>query len=129
MTDYSSYFDLVTETLAEIEDWFSGENPGVLPTLLARFSAQFSMITPSGSVLDLEGLEGLFEPLRGMRPGLKITLSEFKGLALYEQGAVVSFRELQEWPNAPSNDRRATVVFERDGHGKVVWRHLHETFC
>ena len=129
MTAYSSYFGLVTETLAEIERWFSGENPGVLPTLLTRFSTQFSMITPSGSVLDLEGLERLFEPLRGMRPGLKITLSEFEGLALYEHGAVVSYRELQEWHDAPSNDRRATVVFERDAHGKVVWRHLHETFC
>ena len=75
MTDYASYFDLVTETHVEIEGWFSGLEPGVLPTLLGRFSEQFSMITPSGKELDANAVEALFEQLRGARPGLKITLS------------------------------------------------------
>ena len=129
MTDYSSYFDLVTETHVEIEGWFSGLEPGVLPVLLARFSAQFSMITPTGKVLDANGVETLFEQLRGARPGLKITLSEFQGISLHAEGAVVSYRELQEEHNGTRTDRRATVVFERDASGKVLWRHLHETFC
>ena len=88
MTDYSPYFDLVEETLTEIENWFSGLS-SVLPTLLARFSTEFSMITPSAKVLDIDGMEELFEQLRGTRPGLVITLSEFKGIALYDQGAVI----------------------------------------
>ncbi|MCU1755169.1 DUF4440 domain-containing protein [Pseudomonas helleri] len=129
MTDYSSYFDFVTETHVEIEGWFSGLEPGVLPVLLARFSAQFSMITPTGKVLDANGVETLFEQLRGARPGLKITLSEFQGIALHAEGAVVSYRELQEEHNGTRTDRRATVVFERDASGKVLWRHLHETFA
>ncbi|WP_314918350.1 DUF4440 domain-containing protein [Pseudomonas helleri] len=129
MTDYSSYFDLVTETHVEIEGWFSGLEPGVLPVLLARFSAQFSMITPTGKVLDANGVETLFEQLRGARPGLKITLSEFQGISLHAEGAVVSYRELQEEHNGTRTDRRATVVFERDASGKVLWRHLHETFA
>ena len=129
MTDFSSYFDLVTETHVEIEGWFSGLEPGVLPVLLARFSAQFSMITPTGKVLDANGVETLFEQLRGARPGLKITLSEFQGIALHVEGAVVSYRELQEEHNGTRTDRRATVVFERDASGKVLWRHLHETFA
>ena len=127
MTDYSPYFDLVEETLAEIENWFSGLS-SVLPTLLARFSDEFSMITPSAKVLDLDGMEELFEQLRGTRPGLVITLSEFKGIALYDQGAVISYRELQAVDNRTITDRRATVVFEKDASGKVLWRHLHETF-
>lgn len=129
MTDYSSYFDLVTETHVEIEGWFSGLEPGVLPVLLARFSAQFSMITPTGKVLDANGVETLFEQLRGARPGLKITLSEFQGISSHAEGAVVSYRELQEEHNGTRTDRRATVVFERDASGKVLWRHLHETFA
>ena len=129
MTDYASYFDLVTETHVEIEGWFSGLEPGVLPILLARFSPEFSMITPSGKVLDADGIDGLFEQLRGARPGLKITLSEFKGIAQYAGGAVVSYRELQEEHNGNRTDRRATVVFEKAADGKVLWRHLHETFC
>ncbi|AMB80941.1 DUF4440 domain-containing protein [Pseudomonas paraversuta] len=128
MTDYSRYFDLVTETHVEIEGWFSGLEPGVLPTLLGRFSEQFSMITPSGKELDANAVEALFEQLRGARPGLKITLSDFKGIALYGDGAVVSYRELQEEHNGNRTDRRATVVFEKDASAKVLWRHLHETF-
>ena len=129
MTDFARYFDLVTETHVEIEGWFSGLEPGILPTLLGRFSPQFSMITPSGKVLDIDGVDGLFEQLRGARPGLKITLSEFKGIALYPDGAVVSYRELQEEHNGNRTDRRATVVFEKTADGKVLWRHLHEAFC
>ena len=129
MTDYSSYFDLVKETHVEIEGWFSGLEPGVLPVLLARFSPQFSMIAPNGKVLDAQGVETLFEQLRGARPGLKITLSEFKGLALHAGAAVISYRELQEEHNGNRSDRRATVVFEKAADGKVLWRHLHETFC
>ena len=83
MSDYKSYFDLVSETHVEIEGWFSGLEPGVLPVLLGRFSPQFSMIAPSGAVLDIDGVETLFEQLRGARPGLNITLSEFKGIALH----------------------------------------------
>ena len=125
MSDYKRYFDLVSETHVEIEGWFSGLEPGVLPVLLA----QFSMIAPSGNVLDANGVETLFEQLRGARPGLNITLSEFKGIALHPGGAVVSYRELQEEHNGNRTDRRATVVFEKDADGKILWRHLHETFC
>lgn len=129
MSDYKRYFDLVSETHVEIEGWFSGLEPGVLPVLLAQFSPQFSMIAPSGNVLDANGVETLFEQLRGARPGLNITLSEFKGIALHPGGAVVSYRELQEEHNGNRTDRRATVVFEKDADGKILWRHLHETFC
>ena len=87
------------------------------------------MISPSGATLDINGLELLFERLRGQRPGLKIFLSEFTGITQYAGGAVVSYREVQEQPHAERTDRRATVVFETDASGKVLWRHVHETFC
>lgn len=129
MTDYSRYFALVKETHVEIEGWFSGLRPGVLPTLLAHFSPQFSMITPTGKMLDIDGMQALFEPLRGGRPGLVITLSAFTGIAQHPGGAVISYREIQEEHNGSRTDRRATAVFETDANGKVLWRHLHETFC
>ena len=87
------------------------------------------MITPTGKVLDLDGLEALFEPLRGGRPDLVITLSEFTGIAHSAGRAVVSYRELQEEHNGSRTDRRATAVFETYANGKILWRHLHETFC
>ena len=129
MTEYTRYFDLVKETHVEIEGWFSGLEPGVLPTLLGRFSPQFSMITPSGNALDVNSMQDLFEPLRGTRAELKITLSEFEGIACYAGGAVIRYREVQEEPNGKRTDRRATAVFEQNASGAVRWRHLHETFC
>ena len=42
-------------------------------------------------------------------------------------GAVVAYRETQTDGAGCRTVRRATVVFERDGAGRIAWRHLHET--
>ncbi|MNN27944.1 hypothetical protein D3C81_1414950 [compost metagenome] len=130
MNDYRDYFTEVTQTLADIEQWFAGTpDRGVLERLLARFSPQFSMITPNGNSLDIAALQQLFETLGGARPGLRIDLSDMRGLDQHAQGATLSYRELQSDASGVLNDRRATVVIEKLPSGKLLWRHLHETFC
>jgi len=130
MNDYRDYFTEVTQTLADIEQWFAGTpDRGVLERLLARFSPQFSMITPNGNSLDIGALQQLFETLGGARPGLRIDLSDMRGLDQHAQGATLSYRELQSDASGVLNDRRATVVIEKLPSGKLLWRHLHETFC
>jgi hypothetical protein len=39
------------------------------------------------------------------------------------------YHERQTMAGVVANDRRATAVFEMDAQGKLLWRHLHETFC
>jgi len=130
MNDYRDYFTEVTQTLADIEQWFAGTpDRGVLERLLARFSPQFSMIAPNGNSLDIAALQQLFETLGGARPGLRIDLSDMRGLDQHAQGATLSYRELQSDASGVLNDRRATVVIEKLPSGKLLWRHLHETFC
>ncbi|MFJ2449476.1 DUF4440 domain-containing protein [Pseudomonas sp. S04] len=130
MNDYRDYFTEVTQTLANIEQWFAGTpDRGVLERLLARFSPQFSMIAPNGNSLDIAALQQLFETLGGARPGLRIDLSDMRGLDQHAQGATLSYRELQSDASGVLNDRRATVVIEKLPSGKLLWRHLHETFC
>ena len=87
------------------------------------------MISPLGRVLDFEALSELFLLAGGKKLGFRIELSELRGIALYDGGAVVGYREQQTDATGLHSDRRSTVVFEKQAGGKVVWRHLHETFC
>lgn len=130
MTDYSEYFDEVIQAHIAIEKWLALElDESVLEQLLTRFSPQFSMVSPLGRVLDFEALSELFMLAGGRKLGFRIELGELRGIALYDGGAVVSYRERQTDATGLHSDRRSTVVFEQQADGKVLWRHLHETFC
>ncbi|MGF6315650.1 DUF4440 domain-containing protein [Pseudomonas frederiksbergensis] len=130
MTDYTEYFDEVIQAHVAIEHWLAEErDESELEQLLMRFSPQFSMISPLGRVLDFEALNELFLLAGGKKLGFRIELSELRGVALYDGGAVVSYREQQTDATGLHSDRRSSVVFEKLADGKVVWRHLHETFC
>ena len=130
MTDYTHYFDEVIQAHVAIEQWLAEEqDDSELEQLLSRFSPQFSMISPLGRVLDFEALSELFQLAGGKKLGFRIELSELRGVALYDGGAVVSYREQQTDATGLHSDRRSTVVFEKDADGRLIWRHLHETFC
>jgi len=130
MTDYTDYFDEVIQAHIAIEHWLAEEqDASALEQLLSRFSPQFSMVSPLGRVLDFEALSELFQLAGGKKLGFRIELSELRGIALYEDGAVVSYREQQTDATGLHSDRRSTVVFEKQPDGRLIWRHLHETFC
>ena len=130
MTDYTEYFDEVIQAHIAIEQWLAeDQDESALERLLTRFSPQFSMISPLGRVLDFAALNELFLLAGGRKLGFRIELSDLRGIALYDGGAVVSYREQQTDATGLHSDRRSTVVFEKHGAGPVIWRHLHETFC
>ncbi|MBB3243677.1 hypothetical protein FHW68_005254 [Pseudomonas sp. Tn43] len=130
MTDYTEYFDEVIQAHIAIEQWLAEEqDESRLDQLLTRFSPRFSMISPLGRALDFKALNELFLLAGGKKLGFRIELSELRGVALYDGGAVVSYRERQTDATGLHSDRRSSVVFEKQADGKVVWRHLHETFC
>jgi hypothetical protein len=130
MTDYTDYFDEVIQAHVAIEQWLAEErDDSELEQLLSRFSPQFSMVSPLGRVLDFEALSELFQLAGGKKLGFRIELSDLRGVALYDGGAVVSYREQQTDATGLHSDRRSTVVFEKDADGRLIWRHLHETFC
>ncbi|MGH8385694.1 MAG: DUF4440 domain-containing protein [Pseudomonas sp.] len=129
MTDYTEYFNEVIQAHVAIEHWLAEEqDPSELEHLLTRFSPQFSMVSPLGRVLDFAALNQLFTLAGGKKLGFRIELSELAGVALYDSGAVVSYREQQTDATGLHSDRRSTVVFEKV-EGRILWRHLHETFC
>lgn len=129
MTDYTDYFDEVLQAHVAIEQWFAvEEDAAALEKLLQRFSPQFSMISPLGRVLDFAELSTLFRMAGGQKHGFRIELSELRGIALHADGATVSYREQQTDATGLHSDRRSTVVFEKQPGGRIIWRHLHETF-
>ncbi|TWD49274.1 DUF4440 domain-containing protein [Pseudomonas sp. SJZ131] len=130
MTDYTDYFDEVLQAHVAIEQWFAvEEDAAALEKLLQRFSPQFSMISPLGRVLDFAELSALFRMAGGQKRGFRIELSELRAIALHADGATVSYREQQTDATGLHSDRRSTVVFEKQPGGRIIWRHLHETFC
>lgn len=130
MNDYRDYFDEVIHAHQLIEQWFaSQQHDGTLEHLLARFSPEFSMITPMGKTLDFTALTALFQQAGGKRPGFTIQLSELHGIDQHTNGATVSYHEAQTDGSGLHTDRRSTVIFEKLPSGQLKWRHLHETFC
>ncbi|OMG75260.1 DUF4440 domain-containing protein [Burkholderia ubonensis] len=122
------YFQEVVDAHVDIEAWLSGRaEPGRLATLLARFSPQFSMIALQGAPIDYAGVDALFSQGWNARPGLRIEIDEWREIAACDGGAVIGYRETQTDGTGRRTVRRSTVVFERDMHGRIVWRHLHET--
>lgn len=130
MTASNRYFDDVLSTHVLIRDWLAGaENKAEKCTaLLARFSPHFSMIAPSGKRLDSAGLAAFFTAAAGSRPGLEMHITDLTLLQESGIGAVVAYREIQSQPGVDSTERWSTVVYENTTDGRLLWRHLHETW-
>nr|WKF58324.1 hypothetical protein HUO10_002822 [Paraburkholderia busanensis] len=124
------YFQELDDIHVEIAALFDGSaDEGALQRIMARFTPQFTLVMTSGNALDYAGTQAIFSTLRGARPGLQITIRDMEMVAEYATGAVVKYREYQRDGAGNANVRRSTAVMEIDAQGKVMWRHLQETFC
>lgn len=123
------YFKEVLDAHELICCWLGNEDAKneVCENLLERFSAAYSMVTPTGALLDFTTLNTFFRAQRGARPGLEITIKDMQVVAESEDGATVVYKELQQLPGQNTTLRFSTVVFELNHDGNVIWRHLHET--
>lgn len=123
------YFQEVLDAHDLIADWLGDENSPqqTCDSLLARFSADYSMVTLSGHTLDFNALCGFFQSQHGAKHGLKIEIEQMKLIAECATSAVVSYQERQQLPGQSATLRHSTVVFETNAEGKILWRHLHET--
>ncbi|MGD8163084.1 DUF4440 domain-containing protein [Pantoea sp. FN0307] len=123
------YFKEVLDAHVLIRSWLGNKdaNDEVCENLLARFSPEYSMVTPGGALLDFTTLNAFFRTQRGARPGLEIDISDMQVVTESEKGATVVYKELQKLPEQGPTLRFSTVVFELNHDGEVSWRHLHET--
>ncbi|EAW9690556.1 DUF4440 domain-containing protein [Salmonella enterica subsp. enterica serovar Infantis] len=119
------YKDEIIHAHAAIESWLS-KGMGSMDALIARFAADFTMITPGGVCLDYPALGAFFEAQRGGRPGLVIVVEHIDLVAEWPEGAALRYRERQQLPGQAETVRWSTVILKRE-RGRIVWRHLHET--
>ena len=131
MNEKNRYFDDVLATHVMIREWLGGDTtaPEYCAALLARFSPDFTMISPGGKQLDAAGLAAFFQAAGGSRPGLQMRISDLVLIQDSAAGATVSYREFQCLPGGDSTERLSTVVYEKTPAGELLWRHLHETWA
>ncbi|MHC5178435.1 DUF4440 domain-containing protein [Serratia rhizosphaerae] len=123
------YFQEVLDAHTLIRRWLGdGDSPvAMCDDLLARFSPDYSMVTPGGALLDFPSLTTFFRAQCGARPGLEIEIDNMQLIAESAAGATVTYQERQQLPGQEATLRFSTVVFELGADNQVVWRHLHET--
>ncbi|KAB8057534.1 DUF4440 domain-containing protein [Janthinobacterium sp. FT14W] len=123
-------FDDVLSTHVLIREWLSGEAtaPEHCAALLARFSPDFTMVSPGGKPLDHAGLTAFFQGAGGSRPGLLMRIFDLTLIQDSATGASVAYREYQSLPGGDSTARLSTVVYDKTPAGTLLWRHLHETW-
>ncbi|EBJ6263600.1 DUF4440 domain-containing protein [Salmonella enterica] len=119
------YKEEIIHAHAAIENWLS-KGMGSLEALIARFAADFTMITPGGICLDYPALGAFFQAQRACRPGLVIVVEHIDLVAEWPEGATLRYRERQQLPGLAETVRWSTVILKRE-RGRIVWRHLHET--
>ncbi|EHP7147767.1 DUF4440 domain-containing protein [Salmonella enterica] len=119
------YKDEIIHAHAAIESWLS-KGMGSIDALIARFAADFTMITPGGVCLDYPALGAFFQAQCGGRPGLVIVVEHIDLVAEWPEGAALRYRERQQLPGQAETVRWSTVILKRE-RGRIVWRHLHET--
>lgn len=112
-----------------IRQWLgdADSSQAICDELLARFSADYSMVTLTGHRLDYAELRAFFTAQHGAKTGLEIQVEQPELIAESEFSAVVTYQERQQLPGQTATLRYSTVVFSVDGQGKILWRHLHET--
>ncbi|MFU2319214.1 DUF4440 domain-containing protein [Rahnella sp. PCH160] len=112
-----------------IRQWLGdADSPqAICDELLARFSAEYSMVTLTGHRLDCAALRTFFTAQHGAKSGLEIQVEQPVVMAESELSAVVTYQERQQLQGQAATLRYSTVVFRVDGQGKILWRHLHET--
>jgi hypothetical protein len=130
MQEVNPYFAEIDDVNALVQAWYnSAADAAVLERLMGRFSADFSMILPNGGTLNYATLHEIFARNGGQYPGFEIAIIDKAVLASYPTGAVVTYTEHQSDGHGKRTLRRSTAVLELDAQGKVMWRHLQETFC
>ncbi|WP_434639086.1 DUF4440 domain-containing protein [Klebsiella sp. I138] len=119
------YIQETIDAHVAIENWLSHKQ-GEADALMARFSADFSMVGIGGNVMNYDALSAFFSAAGGSRPGLSIVIDCASTLAEWHDGAAICYRETQYLPDQGETVRWSTVLFRKTA-GRILWRHLHET--
>lgn len=138
---YGCCIDLVAAARDEVvglHEFFMGWLPGALEDadqVFGRFAdavhSEFSMIVPSGEVLDRAAVVASVRAAHGTADAsFAIEIRNLVERMVSEDAVVVTYEEWQFVGDRVDSRRVSTAVFVRSPRATngVRWRHLHETF-
>lgn len=113
-----------------IQEWFHGTDqatPELFGKMMKMFSPSFSMINPNGGNLTYTDLELFLSKMRGVRPVVRIEVTEPVVIFAGDNSCVLRYEEFQHMESITLH-RISTAIFTSDGIDGVLWQSLHETW-
>lgn len=127
--------EIVTAEVAALHeffvDWFRGTAPvdSFEPRFLAPLSPDFTMIPPSGQLLERPTLVAAIRDARGGNPDIRIAVRNVAVRRVLNDHVLATYEEWQRNalpPARPDNGRISTVLFRRSP--RLEWLHVQETW-
>ena len=125
----------VTEEIESLHRFFVGWFSGHLPEssfdneFIKRFSADFLLIPPSGTLLNLDAFAQSVKTTYSSNPDFKIAIRAVQIQRVFADYVLATYEEWQRNALAskpPNNGRLATVLFRQTE--RLEWLHVHETW-
>ncbi|HKN52421.1 MAG TPA: DUF4440 domain-containing protein [Amycolatopsis sp.] len=118
--------DAVAHQHRLLAEWLgSRADQAVLAELRAAHTADFTLVTIDGEVLDRDTLFAALEAAAGAQPGLRIDITDVTVVARLEDALLVRFLETH-LRREQATARRVTALL-RSGEGPLRWAYVHET--
>ena len=118
----------VVELHAVFEDWFCGNGPGELDRVEAVLAPNFTMVPPSGLLVQRSELLTNLSKARGLQQ-IKIEIDHLVVIWQSENAVLAGYDEVQHHA-AFTTHRRSTALLSRMdvAPNGLMWRHVHETW-
>ena len=125
----------VRDEIVALHEFFVGWFSGTLPKsafetqFLSRFSPDFLLIPPAGTLLTLEDFQTGLRAAHGTNPDFRIAIRNVKLRRVLDSHILATYEEWQRNALAskpPDNARIASVLFNRNQ--SLEWLHVHETW-
>ncbi|MBT8486972.1 MAG: DUF4440 domain-containing protein [Phycisphaerales bacterium] len=119
----------VVELHDAFERWFAGReraDDAGFARIEGALASGFSMVTPSGAILEREPLLTRLRSMHGSCPTMKIWVDRVEAIAASSPLAIVRYEEWQSEGDRPRG-RRSTAVL-RAANEVIEWVSVHETW-
>lgn len=113
----------VIDFVLAIEKWFNGTGEETLEDMATFFSNDFNMQGASGVLMNFEQLYQWLPGIRGLKPGIKITLDNIKSYSTFFH--VLVYYEEQQVHADSTTKRRSSAIFQVEGE-TLKWKELKE---
>jgi len=118
--------DAVVHQHRLLAEWLgSRADRTVLAELRAAHTADFTLATVDGQVLDRETLLAALEDAAGAQPGLRIEITDVTVVARFGDAVLIRFLETHVMAEQATARRVSALL--RAGDGTLRWAYVHET--